>query len=108
MSRRIALDTRTFEIAVTEFRGKPRGKGRRFAIVISRFNENVTDRLLPSRLHVIDFIYFYVNTASGELGFPAFNIADSAICVGVGLIFWATWKSEQNNKPATTPSTGES
>lgn len=49
---------------------------------------NLTDRLLPSRHHVIDFLYFYVNRRDGsELGFPAFNVADAAICTGVGLLF---------------------
>ena len=47
---------------------------------------NLTDRLMPSRRHVIDFLYFYVNRrGGGEVGFPAFNVADSAICVGVAL-----------------------
>jgi signal peptidase II len=64
---------------------------------------NLTDRLLPSRQEVIDFIYFYVKTARGEIGFPAFNIADSGICVGVGLIFWLTWKSDQAAKAAESP-----
>lgn len=55
---------------------------------------NLLDRLLPSRRHVIDFLYFFVNRADGrELGFPAFNIADSAICVGVGLVFWLNWRA---------------
>ena len=31
--------------------------------------------------HVIDFLDFYY----GTMHFPAFNIADSAICLGVGL-----------------------
>ena len=53
-----------------------------FGMLVGGIAGNVTDRLLPSRLQVIDFIYFYVKTGSGELGFPAFNIADSAICVG--------------------------
>src|SRR5437867_452785 len=49
---------------------------------------NLVDRLLPSRQHVIDFIYFYLERRGGnEIGFPAFNVADSAICVGVGLLF---------------------
>ncbi len=64
---------------------------------------NLTDRLLPSRQEVIDFIYFYVNTARGEIGFPAFNIADSGICVGVGLIFWLTWKSDRAAAAAPPP-----
>jgi 6,7-dimethyl-8-ribityllumazine synthase len=39
---------------VTEFRGKPRAKSRRFAIVISRFNENITDRLLAGALACLE------------------------------------------------------
>lgn len=51
---------------------------------------NLTDRIIHG--HVIDFIYFYVNRRSGgEIGFPAFNIADTAICTGVGLIFLISW-----------------
>jgi signal peptidase II len=41
---------------------------------------NVIDRLLYS--HVIDFLDFYY----GTLHFPAFNMADSAITVGAGLL----------------------
>lgn len=56
---------------------------------------NLTDRVLESRRHVIDFLYFYVNQrGGGELGFPAFNVADSAICVGVGLLFVQSWQKE--------------
>jgi signal peptidase II len=79
-----------------------------FGMLVGGIAGNVTDRLLPSRLQVIDFIYFYVNTASGEIGFPAFNIADSAICIGVALIFWATWKSEHGNKTPVPTNAGES
>lgn len=53
---------------------------------------NLVDRLHTGRRHVIDFIYFFVNRrGGGEAGFPAFNIADSAICVGVGLLFLLSW-----------------
>lgn len=47
---------------------------------------NLTDRLRVG--HVIDFLRFYlVRRGDGaEVGFPAFNVADSAICVGVGLL----------------------
>ena len=51
---------------------------------------NLVDRMIHG--HVIDFIYFYVIRRDGsELGFPAFNVADSAICVGVGLLFVLAW-----------------
>jgi signal peptidase II len=53
---------------------------------------------LFDRLHyhqVIDFLRFYLYRRSGqEIGFPAFNIADSAICVGVGLLILISWKEE--------------
>lgn len=53
---------------------------------------NLIDRVF--RGHVIDFIYFYLIRRDGsELGFPAFNIADSAICIGVGLLFFLAWTS---------------
>jgi len=46
------------------------------------------------RKHVIDFLYFYVYRRDGEIAsFPAFNLADSAICVGVGLLFILSWQT---------------
>jgi signal peptidase II len=67
-----------------------------FGMILGGIAGNLTDRLLTSRQHVIDFLYFYVNTAHGEeVGFPAFNIADSGICVGVTLVFWVTWRAER-------------
>lgn len=68
-----------------------------FGMIFGGIVGNLTDRLLPSRQHVIDFIYFYINRSDGsELGFPAFNVADSAICTGVALIFWITWRSDKS------------
>jgi signal peptidase II len=54
---------------------------------------NLIDRLRYD--HVVDFIYFYiVQRGSGnELGFPAFNVADAAICTGVGLLFLLSWQN---------------
>ncbi|MCX7871946.1 MAG: signal peptidase II [Verrucomicrobiae bacterium] len=46
---------------------------------------NIVDRLI--RGHVVDFLYFYVIQRSGnELGFPAFNLADLSICLGVAVM----------------------
>jgi len=54
---------------------------------------NLIDRVRVG--HVIDFIYFYMQRRGGnEIGFPAFNVADSSICIGVGLIFLLSWKNE--------------
>lgn len=69
-----------------------------FGLILGGIAGNLTDRLLPSRQHVIDFLYFYVNTDRGEVGFPAFNVADSGICVGVALVFWVTWQAERKGK----------
>jgi signal peptidase II len=56
---------------------------------------NLTDRILASRKHVIDFLYFYVyRRGGGEIGFPAFNVADAAICIGVGLLFLLAWQKD--------------
>ncbi len=64
---------------------------------------NLTDRLV--RDHVIDFLYFYVICRNGdEAGFPAFNVADSAICIGVGLLFVLSWLVE--SKPVPTEPKG--
>jgi signal peptidase II len=66
---------------------------------------NLTDRLHYHQ--VIDFLRFYVNRRGGEeLGFPAFNMADSAICIGVGLLILISWKQEHENhhgRPAVKP-----
>ena len=65
---------------------------------------NLADRLLPGRHAVVDFLYFYLQPrGGGELGFPAFNVADSAICTGVALIFLITWKIESERKPEESP-----
>jgi signal peptidase II len=73
-----------------------------FGLIFGGIAGNLTDRLLPSRREVIDFIYFYLQQRSGgEVGFPAFNVADSGICIGVALVFWVTWRSEHTDvKPA--------
>ena len=73
-----------------------------FGLIFGGIAGNLTDRLLPSRREVIDFIYFYLHQRSGgEIGFPAFNVADSGICIGVVLVFWLTWRSEHAEvKPA--------
>jgi signal peptidase II len=57
---------------------------------------NLTDRLLPSRHAVVDFLHFYMaRRGTAEVwDFPAFNVADSAICTGVALIFLLNWKNE--------------
>jgi signal peptidase II len=70
-----------------------------FGLIFGGIIGNLLDRIF--RKQVIDFLYFYVVQRGGsELGFPAFNLADSAICTGVGLIFLLTWKSERQARTA--------
>ena len=49
---------------------------------------NVLDRVF--RGSVVDFFDFYV----GVHHWPAFNVADSAICVGVVLYIIVSWRNE--------------
>ena len=73
-------------------------------LIFGGITGNLIDRLLPSRHAVVDFIYFYLQRSGGnEIGFPAFNIADSGICTGVGLIFLLTWRHEHRAKSAGQP-----
>jgi signal peptidase II len=76
-----------------------------FGLIFGGIVGNLIDRLWVG--HVIDFIYFYVQQRGGaEMGFPAFNVADSAICTGVGLVFLITWRGDHKTKPAA-PSLSE-
>jgi signal peptidase II len=68
-----------------------------FGFIFGGILGNLIDRLF--RGHVIDFLYFYLQRGGSEIGFPAFNVADSAICTGVGLVFLLTWKNERDPKP---------
>ena len=69
-----------------------------FGMILGGVAGNLTDRIIPSRQHVIDFLRFYVDTTNGEVGFPAFNVADSGICVGVAVLFWVTLQAERAAK----------
>jgi len=70
-----------------------------FGLIFGGIVGNLIDRLWVG--HVIDFIYFYIQQRGGtEIGFPAFNVADSAICTGVGLVFLITWRSDRKVKQA--------
>jgi signal peptidase II len=72
-----------------------------FGLIFGGIAGNLFDRLIHHE--VVDFLRFYLTQHDGEeFGFPAFNLADSAICTGVGLIFLITWKNE--SAPGTAPS----
>ncbi|MDR2690566.1 MAG: signal peptidase II [Azoarcus sp.] len=58
-----------------------------FAFVIGGALGNVIDRLIHGA--VVDFLYFH----AGRHGWPAFNLADSAITLGVVLMLLAQWRA---------------
>jgi signal peptidase II len=49
---------------------------------------NVIDRLVSEKKAVFDFLDFYIRTGTWEYHWPAFNLADSAITVGVILLLF--------------------
>lgn len=53
-----------------------------FMLVIAGAIGNIVDRIIYGA--VFDFIYFHYN----DLAFPAFNIADSFISIGAGLLIY--------------------
>jgi signal peptidase II len=59
------------------------------ALVLGGAIGNLYDRLTLG--YVVDFLYFHIN----DLYWPAFNVADSAICVGVALLLWDSFKTEK-------------
>lgn len=71
-----------------------------FSLVISGAIGNLIDRLLLG--YVVDFLDFHWKWA---YHFPAFNVADSAICVGVGMLmldlFLQERKAEKSNASRT-------
>jgi signal peptidase II len=76
-----------------------------FVVVVYAFRAAVTDRLLQTGLHlilggaignlvdrfrfgyVVDFLDVYLTIGGREHHWPAFNVADSAICIGIALLF---------------------
>ena len=60
------------------------------ALVLGGAIGNLYDRLTLG--YVVDFLYFHID----ELYWPAFNVADSAICVGVGLLLLDSFKKDKS------------
>lgn len=61
---------------------------------------NIADRLLHG--HVVDFLDAYLGTAH----WPTFNIADAAICAGVGLLLLESVRDLRRAPAGDTPATG--
>jgi signal peptidase II len=73
-------------------------------LIFGGITGNLIDRLVHR--HVIDFLYFHIYRRDGqELGFPAFNLADTAICVGVGIVFVLSWLRGQDSRESNVVKT---
>jgi signal peptidase II len=62
------------------------------SLILGGASGNLIDRLRAGK--VIDFIDFYV----GELHWPAFNVADSALTIGIALFIWSNLLSGKFTK----------
>lgn len=62
------------------------------ALVLGGAIGNLYDRLTLG--YVVDFLFFHYQ----ELYWPAFNVADSAICIGVGLLLLDSFKKPVHPK----------
>lgn len=58
------------------------------ALILSGIFGNITDRVRFG--HVVDFLDFY----AGNHHWPAFNVADSAIVIAVGVFLWTSWRGD--------------
>ena len=76
-----------------------------FGFIFGGIIGNLIDRIRWK--HVIDFLYFYVDRPGGSVGFPAFNVADSAICTGVVLVFIVTWMADKKARVEEPPGAAE-
>jgi signal peptidase II len=84
-----------------------------FIVVVYSIRARLSDRVLQSGLHlilggaignlidrfrfgsVVDFLDVFVTFGGREHHWPAFNVADSAICIGMALLFLDMWRKPQ-------------
>ena len=67
-----------------------------WVLILSGILGNVTDRIL--RGHVVDFLDFQF----GSYHWPAFNVADSCICVAAGLFLISGFSSDNSKAKKTS------
>ncbi len=71
------------------------------ALLVSGIFGNLTDRILPGRGYVVDFLdfqppFYHLIDESGH--FPSFNVADSCICVAAGLLIFSAFRQPDGSK----------
>lgn len=69
------------------------------ALVLGGAIGNLYDRVTLG--YVVDFLLFHYQAWA----WPAFNVADSAICVGVALLVWESFFNPSMQAPAQKPNT---
>ncbi len=67
------------------------------ALLVSGIIGNLTDRILPGRGYVVDFLdfklpFYELIHKESEGHFPSFNVADSCICVAAGLLILSAFR----------------
>ena len=72
------------------FRDSPSRWG--VALLVGGILGNLTDRILHG--HVVDFLLFYLHVP-GANPWPAFNVADSCICIAAALFIFASFRAEK-------------
>ena len=77
--RKHAFPTRTGKVAAS--------------LLVAGILGNFTDRVLPGRGYVVDFIDLYI----GDRHWPSFNVADSCICIAAALLFVTALQPEPGN-----------
>ncbi len=60
------------------------------SLLVSGILGNFTDRVMPGRGYVVDFLDFHL----GGYHWPSFNVADSCICVAAALLFLSAFQKE--------------
>ena len=60
------------------------------SLLVAGILGNFTDRVLPGRGYVVDFIDLYL----GDRHWPSFNVADSCICIAAALLFITAFQPE--------------
>jgi signal peptidase II len=69
-----------------------------FGLILGGAIGNLLDRF--TRHYVVDFIHFQI---PGHFDWPVFNVADSAISVGVVLLAYLLWRSELTPHTPVSP-----
>jgi signal peptidase II len=72
------------------------------ALVLGGAVGNLYDRITLG--YVVDFLYFYYQA----FAWPAFNVADSAICVGVGLLLLESFLQDKSQSANTKSASKQS